>query len=101
MTPIPDPRSMNWLPSTSTTIAPCARSRKTGRADDTPTGTTALRRSVRASDFGPGIEVSTRRSGVIAVVMVESVYASGTPLRGRVRVAREPGDGHERVQGVR
>ena len=34
MTPMPEPRSMNWLPSTSTTMAPWARSMKTGSAMD-------------------------------------------------------------------
>jgi len=40
VTPMPAPRSMNWLPSTSTRIAPWARSMKTGSVLETPSDTT-------------------------------------------------------------
>ncbi len=67
MTPMPEPRSMNWLPSTSTTIAPWARSMKTGIAEETPEATTASRRSWSAIERGPGTAVTMRRSAAMVL----------------------------------
>ena len=61
VTAMPEPRSMKELPSTSWMMPPSASATYTGTVDATPAATTALRRSVRATDFGPGKSAWTRR----------------------------------------
>ena len=59
VTPMPAPKSMKRLPSTSTRMAPFARSMYTGSAEETPADTTFARRACSSSDFGPGMAVTT------------------------------------------
>ena len=61
-TAIPAPRSMNELPSTSTTMPPYARSAKIGIVAPTLAGTDAFLRAASSSDRGPGMAVRTSRT---------------------------------------
>src|SRR5687768_8106484 len=62
VTAIPEPRSMNELPSTSTSTPPPARSTKTGIIPLTAEETALCRRCIRARERGPGTSVTRRRS---------------------------------------
>src|SRR3712207_5037954 len=57
ITPMPPPKSMNVLPSTSVSRAPFASSANIGVAMPTPEVTALCRRSINARLFGPGISV--------------------------------------------
>src|SRR5271165_6503235 len=61
VTAIPEPKSMNRLPSTSSTMPPAARAANTGMVFPTPCDTAAARRLVSSSDAGPGISVTRWR----------------------------------------
>jgi hypothetical protein len=61
VTAIPEARSMRWLPSTSTMMAPPARSTKTGRFVPSPRGTACERRCWMARESGPGSSVTRVR----------------------------------------
>src|SRR5688572_4344606 len=76
ITAMPEPMSISWLPSTSTRIAPSARSTKAGRIVPTPGGTAAVRRASISLDRGPGTSVTSLRS---CVTMRRSVGAARTP----------------------
>ena len=60
-TAIPDPRSISWLPSTSSSRAPRAASTYTGRVVPTPAATARALRAASARERGPGTSVSSRR----------------------------------------
>lgn len=62
VTAIPLPKSMNELPSTSTTTPPPAWVTNTGSEDPTPAGSAARCLRSSSADFGPGISVRTRRT---------------------------------------
>src|SRR6478735_1535742 len=57
VTAMPEPRSMSWLPSTSTTMPPSARSANTGMVVATPAATAACLRAISRRETGPGISV--------------------------------------------
>src|SRR5215211_3011627 len=57
ITPMPPPKSMNVLPSTSVRRAPFASLANIGVAIPTPEETALCRRSIKARLFGPGISV--------------------------------------------
>src|SRR5918992_1288982 len=58
----PAPKSMNRLPSASSTMPPWARCTNTGTVLNTALGTAASRRASNSRDRGPGISVTRRRS---------------------------------------
>jgi hypothetical protein len=58
----PAPKSIRRLPSTSSTMAPSARSTKIGTVLKTAAGTARSRRAQSSRDRGPGMSVTTRRS---------------------------------------
>src|SRR3954452_10967380 len=60
-TAIPEPKSISWLPSTSTMIPPPARSTYTGNVVPTPEDTAAFLRACNSTDRGPGIAVASTR----------------------------------------
>ena len=60
-TAMPEPKSMRWLPSTSTRIPPPARSMYAGSPTPTPEETVAALRACSACDFGPGKAVTSLR----------------------------------------
>ena len=62
VTAMPEPRSMNELPSTSVMMPPSASATKTGTLEATPPATTALRRAASSADLGPGKPADTRAS---------------------------------------
>src|ERR1700712_1509898 len=62
LTAMPEPRSINELPSMSTMTPPPASAVYTGNVEATPAATAACRRACRAMDLGPGMAVSNRRS---------------------------------------
>ena len=64
-TAIPAPRSIIEFPSISTITPPPALSTTTGIAIPREEETASARRLIIASDFGPGIAVTTRRSCAI------------------------------------
>jgi hypothetical protein len=68
VTAIPEPKSMSWLPSASTTMPPPARSTYTGSTVPTPLETAAFLRACNSFDRGPGISVfNTRRCSTVIV----------------------------------
>ena len=62
VTAIPEPKSINELPSTSTTTPPPAATANTGIVTVTAFETAASRRCVHSRETGPGISVTSRRS---------------------------------------
>ena len=62
VTAIPEPKSINELPSASTTTPPPAATANTGIITDTADDTAACRRAVHSRETGPGISVTSRRS---------------------------------------
>ena len=63
------------LPSTSTMIPPPAFSTRTGNDIPSPADTAALRRSINACDFGPGIAVTNFLScGICGPVVMCAYY---------------------------
>src|SRR3954471_17932558 len=61
VTAMPEPRSMNRLPSTSSTIPPAARVAKTGIVVATPALTAACLRFISSTERGPGTAVARWR----------------------------------------
>src|SRR5450756_133789 len=61
VTAIPEPRSIRWLPSTSTRMPPPARSTYTGSPVPTPAETADNLRFWSSSEQGPGIAVTRIR----------------------------------------
>ena len=61
-TAMPEPRSINELPSTSTRTPPPAASTNTGSVVLTPWATYRPRRAILSCESGPGISVTSRRS---------------------------------------
>ena len=55
VTAMPAARSMNRLPSTSSTMPPEARAANTGSVVPTPVGSAACRRAISSWELGPGI----------------------------------------------
>ena len=67
VTAMPEPRSMRWLPSTSTTMPPSARAAKTGIVVPTPPATAEVLRAISARERGPGTGVTRARCCVTVV----------------------------------
>ena len=78
VTAIPEPRSINRLPSTSSMIPPEARAHDTGMVTPTACETAATRRFVISSDFGPGIAVTSLR---LCSTVLTSVLLIGRRVR--------------------
>src|SRR5664279_2921081 len=94
VTAIPDPKSMSWLPSASTTIPPPARSTYTGKVVPTPEATATLLRSCNATERGPGIAVfSTRCCGtdIALTPRMDGWWAPISPARSGPTSARTTG----------
>src|SRR3954470_19800808 len=89
-TAIPEPKSISWLPSTSTMIPPPARSTYTGNVVPTPDDTAAFLRACNSTDRGPGIAVASTR--FCSTVMRSSLVGCSEPAAGRVvgEALREP-----------
>ena len=76
VTAMPDPRSMNRLPSTSSMMPPEARATNTGMVTPTPRETAATRRLPSAVETGPGIAVtSLRLCSTVPSSMVLTVFS--------------------------
>src|ERR671918_2031131 len=81
----PAPKSISRFPSTSSTIAPEARSTNTGTVLNTAFGIAALRRAISSRERGPGMSVTRRRSWGSSM---GSIFQSAAPDSRRARSKR-------------
>ena len=100
VTAIPDPRSMNRLPSTSSMMPPAARATNTGMVTPTPRDTAATRRFDSSVDTGPGIAVTSLRlcSTVLSSMVLTAVLLTSSPdvrVVGRYRDATDVAAVHQ------
>src|SRR5215208_6388558 len=95
ITPMPPPKSMNVLPSTSVRRAPFASLANIGVAIPTPDETALCRRSIKARLFGPGISV---------LILVDSSIVATSSCRAnsfQYTLRRLPSDTPERDSRAR
>src|SRR5215211_7866862 len=95
ITPMPPPKSMNVLPSTSVRRAPFASLANIGVAIPTPEETALCRRSIKARLFGPGISV---------LILVDSSIVATSSCRAnsfQYTLRRLPSDTPERDSRAR
>ena len=89
-TAMPAPRSISRLPSTSSTMPPCARWTKIGRVVPTPAGTARVRRSHSARERGPGISVTSLRFCFILIYPSAVASMAPTPRRAALTLKYPP-----------
>src|SRR6476620_2507822 len=81
VTAMPEPKSMRWLPSTSTMIPPPARSTYAGSPTPTPEATVAALRAWSSWLRGAGTEVTSLRCWSIGEAGVDVMRLSSFPTR--------------------
>ena len=77
VTAMPDPRSMNRLPSTSSRMPPPARAANTGMVLPTPRDTAATLRLASSVECGPGMAVRIWRVCSMELMVVSTVLMVG------------------------